>query len=51
MAAVQYAAKLTNERWPSSFGQLLLFFKWNLCLLLGCLFKRMLQVQCINVAH
>jgi len=33
-------SKLRSERWPSSFGQLLLFFKWSLCLLLGCLFNR-----------
>ncbi len=28
------------ERWLRSFGQFFLFLKWNLCLLLGCLFNR-----------
>ncbi len=29
-----------QERWLRSFGQFFLFLKWNLCLLLGCLFNR-----------
>ena len=28
------------QRWLRSFGQYFLFLKWNLCLVLGCLFDR-----------
>ena len=35
-----YTAKRLLERWLRSFGQYLLFLKWNLCLVLGCLFDR-----------
>lgn len=29
-----------DERWLRSFGQYFLFLRWNLCLVLGCLFDR-----------
>ena len=29
-----------RERWLRSFGQYFLFLRWNLCLVLGCLFDR-----------
>ena len=32
--------ELTQERWLRSFGQYFLFLRWNLCLVLGCLFDR-----------
>ena len=38
--AQQPTRRPDNERWLRSFGQYFLFLRWNLCLVLGCLFDR-----------